>query len=308
MQVWIFGFGLFYAEGFATAAFMGGLILLVESSQAKRESTTISLGTLSGVMFAMAAYFRASYSLLETGLAILTLISGLLWLAGKGINGVSKLKQLFYPILLTTSSAWVAMFLLMEPWLRFVESAVRFERSWSVVGGNFLRGAWLDRLALPDFLQEGGAGWACILNLGACVKVNEFEQTTGGPFPSEELSQMTIQAIFQNPGLYILDRFHFFYTGWFSLENTMGSPGYLWGVFYLIAVVFLLITTIKRILNRQFIYVFVMLALGILIAPLMIGHVEPRYFIPVKLLILLIPWLLQPSSQTMRTSDGKHWQ
>jgi hypothetical protein len=302
LQVWIFGFGFFYSEGFSTAAFIWGLILLIESSQTQNRVHIVSLGVLSGSMLAIAAYFRASYSILETGLFVFALLTGIALILGNAVKGLFRLKRLFAPVFLSTTSAWVSMFLLMEPWLRFVESSIRFQRSWSVVSGNFFRGAWSERSLLPAFLSDGGGGWACILEPDFCSEIAKFESSTGGQFPIDEITSRTVQAAILNPTEFLQDRLFFLSKGWFSVESSMGNPNLIWGAISLAAILWLSIVMAKRILKGELVFVVVFGSIAILLIPMMVGHVEPRYFVPIKLLVLLVPWIFNPARRELSST------
>jgi hypothetical protein len=291
LQYWIFGFGFFYSEGFSTAAFMWAMILLLESNQTQNRIHIVSLGVLSGSLLAIAAYFRASYSILETGLFVVALLTGMGMILGHTVKSLFRLKALFAPVFFSTTSAWISMFLLMEPWLRFVESSIRFQRSWSVVSGNFFRGAWSDRSLLPAFLSEGGGGWACIVEPDFCNEIAKFESSTGGQFPIDAITSRTVQAAILNPIEFLQDRVFFLFKGWFSVESTMGNPNLIWGAISLVAVFWLSIVMAKRVLKGELVYVVVFVSLAILLLPMLVGHVEPRYFVPIKLLVLLVPWI-----------------
>ncbi len=299
-QSWIFGWGLFYAEGFSTAAYLSALIFLIKSSRSSKTSARVSLAVLSGTLFAIAAYFRASYSLIESLLLVSTILVAFITLLGHYVRKVRHLKKPSLSLLSSFGAAWLAMFILMEPWLRFVEESVRYDRSWTVVSGNFFRGAWVDRSLLPDFLASGGGGWACIIDRVFCKEVNEFELSTGTQFPLEQMQQMTVFTALGNPLEYLADRFHFMVNGWFSNEGSMGAINLVWGTILFVGLVFFLFLALKVLIQGEAVIIFILATATILALPLFVGHIEPRYFIPIKLLVLLIPFVItSPRNKSM---------
>lgn len=291
LQIWIFDAGLFYAEGFSIAAFLGGLVLLIRGSLRNVKESLISHGISAGVMFGLAAYFRTTFSTLETLLLLGVIGLALLAILQRLINGVTAtLRQLNNQLVLLTAT-WLAMFTLMEPWLQFTTSAIRGERAWSVVGGNFLRGAWVNRSTSPDFLKSGGVGWACEMDPKFCQKLIDQEKNVGAPYDITDLALKTIQTIVAHPFEYLTDRTHYLLAGWFSSEQSMGTLSLVSG-FILMSAFFITISQlVKSVRAGNFASLFVILACFLIIAPMMIGHVEPRYFIPLKLLFFILPWV-----------------
>lgn len=297
MQSWIFGSGLFYAEGFSTAAYLSGLILLIKSSQSIVKSRMISLGFLAGTSFAAAAYFRSSFSLIEPALLLMTLVFSILYFAGRYSLSNRRVRSKLTATALPLGSAWIAMTLLMEPWLRFTEMAIRPGlRTWSVVSGGFFRGAWVERNEMAGFLANGGVGWACELDPDTCQEIAASEAATGQLFPISEIVLLTVKTALLNLDQYLLDRFEFISTGWFSNEASgMGTPAVLWGFILLVGFVLVVSLIVRKISSNNYILASILILAVILTLPLFIGHIEPRYFIPLKMLILLIPWIMSPN-------------
>jgi hypothetical protein len=295
MQIWIFDSGLFYAEGFSTAANLSGLILLINSSRSLDRKAMISYGIFAGICFAVAAYFRSSFSLIEPALLLLTVIFSILFLLSRYSSKLRGSKSILSSSSISLGSAWITMFLLMEPWLRFTELAIRpGERYWSAVSGNFFRGAWTQRSEMPDFLAFGGVGWACEIDPVFCEEVRVYEGSTGQLLDIGTISAMTVQTALLNLDKYLLDRWDFISTGWFSTEASMGNPGILWGSFFLFGLAVVLVLVVRETLGRNFVVASSLFLSVIIVLPLFVGHIEPRYFIPLKMLVILIPWILSP--------------
>ena len=193
------------------------------------------------------------------------------------------------------AGAWSSMFLLMEPWLQFTTLAIRGVRTWSVVSANMLRGVWVDRSAYPSFLADGGIGWGCEIDPRFCEEIRKFEESSGELFPIEELAQRTASSALLNPLSYLEDRFRFIAEGWFSSEGSMGASEITLGLIALIGIATFVVFSIQRTLNGEPIYLVLLAMLGLLLLPQMVGHVEPRYFIPLKLMVVVLAWAIPPT-------------
>jgi hypothetical protein len=293
MQMWILGTGLFYAEGFSTAAYLAGLILIIKSSDTRDRKTLLGYGVFAGTAFAAAAYFRSTFSLIEPALLLFAAIFSILFLLSRYSSTLRNMRSVLAKSSLSFGSAWIAMFVLMEPWLRFTELAIRPElRTWSVVSGGFFRGAWTERSEMADFLAAGGVGWACKIDPLFCEEVREYEASTGQLFPIQEIAVATVKTAALNLDEYLLDRLDFISAGWFSSEGSMGTPSILWGVILLLGLACVLGLAIRLIRIQNYVVIAAIFLSFLLVLPLFVGHVEPRYFIPLKLLIVLIPWIL----------------
>lgn len=293
IQMWVLHSGLYYAEGISIAAFFGGLILLIRGSHNDPDTVLVYVrGMVAGIFFAVSAYFRSTFSTLEALLLFLSLFlaATLFFLRKKRkFDGLfTGLKRQFKLLSIT----WLSMFLLMEPWLQFTQHFVRGFRAWSVVGANFFRNVWAIRSESADFMQAGGIGWGCEIDKVFCQEVNGFETSTGTLYPIQDLIIHAMWTILTHPVQYLEDRLKFLGTGWFSNEASMGTSAIVPGFILLILFIGVLVQTLRLSVNPDFVTAFIFLAAVLVIAPLMIGHVEPRYFIPLKLLFILYPWLL----------------
>lgn len=291
LQIWIFDFGLFYAEGVSMAAFLLGLVLLLRGSQTDSNALTAAHGIGAGTALAVAAYFRSTFSTLEMGLLGISIVL-LIFLAFKRITRKEKSSQVnLRKNLLLIGSGWLSMFTLMEPWLQFTTNSIRETRAWSVVSAIFVRNIWVERQSTADFMQDGGVGWGCEIDSEFCSQVMSLEKLSGVQYPLGEMVVKTIKAVISNPVAYIADRFHFISVGWFSDEASMGKMSLVWG--FVLLVGFILTTTILlRMASKGDISAtFILLACVLLTAPALVGHIEPRYFIPLKLMFFIVPWL-----------------
>jgi len=294
-QFWIFNRGLFYAEGFSQLFYLIGLIALIEGSRAKSYGNSISYGVLAGVFLSLAAYFRASFSILEPLLFVGALLVLTTWvlLSLLRIEQKAHLSRLFAVL----SSAWVSIYLLMEPWLRFTAEEIRGVRSWSVVGEGFLRGVWIQRDEQAGFLSAGGIGWGCEINAAFCSKVLEQQTETGVPYPINEITSEIVNTVISSPVAYFADRWHFLLSGWFSVDSSMGAAAWGFGMVSLLAFLLVHYSHVRQAVAGEYIHWFVLLIVIILTIPQMIGHIEPRYFIPLKLLIFIYPWVVSTKTR-----------
>jgi hypothetical protein len=153
-----------------------------------------------------------------------------------------------------------------------------------------IRDVWAKRSEYPSFLSEGGVGWGCELDKVFCEAIRQQEKATGEIYPIEELAIKTVTTALSNPILYLTDRLEFISKGWFSAEGAMGEPAIAWGVVALVGLFAFLIFSIRQATNGELVF-FVLLAISfVLLLPQMVGHVEPRYFIPLKLMVVLLAW------------------
>jgi len=291
-QNWIFSTGLFYAEGFSQLFFLVSLISLIKASRADGTASAVALGMSSGTALAVAAYFRAGFSTLEFLLLLSALTAVFCWFLSSRISKwnvrADKLKRLS----IVLGSAWASMFLLMEPWLQYTSLEIREIRTWSVVSGSIFRGVWRPRDQQAGFVASGGGGWGCELDTSFCSSVVSYEEATAELYPVHELALMAVWTALSNPIAYLADRVKFIFEGWFSSEASMGQPGILWGLIALFGLVTLILTMLKRVLSGEFVFLIVLAMIFLMLLPLMIAHVEPRYLIPLKLMIFVLPWVV----------------
>jgi hypothetical protein len=107
---------------------------------------------------------------------------------------------------------------------------------------------------------------------------------------------LTVKTALLNFDKYLLDRFEFISTGWFSNEASgMGAPAVLWGFILLVGFFLVVSLLVRKISSDNYILASILILAVILTLPLFIGHIEPRYFIPLKMLMLLIPWISNPN-------------
>lgn len=291
LQSWIFDSGLYYAEGISVGAYIFGLLFLIRGSGETTKTLIVSRGIIAGTFLAISAYFRSTFSSLESVLFVsLILVFSFYMFTRNSKNKTGSRLQLKNSLTLIFAT-WSSMFILMEPWLQFTNHFVRNVRAWSVVGGNFFRNVWVDRGSSPDFLSAGGVGWGCELDPEFCDVVANFEKSSGSLYPIQDLVLHSVGTIAANPGEYLLDRFHFLIIGWFSNEGAMGAIELVTGLISLLIFFYVLGQLFMLARNKNPAGIFVILACALITAPLLIGHVEPRYFIPLKLSFILLPWI-----------------
>ncbi len=291
LQSWVFDSGLYYAEGISVGAYIFGLLFLIRGSGETTKTLIVSRGIIAGTFLALSAYFRSTFSSLESVLFVSLIVVFSFYLFTRNSKNKTGSRLHLKNSLLLIFATWSSMFILMEPWLQFTNHFVRNVRAWSVVGGNFFRNVWVDRGSSPDFLSAGGVGWGCELDQEFCDEVANFEKSSGSLYPIQDLVLHSIGTIAANPVEYFLDRFHFLIIGWFSNEGAMGAIEMVTGLISLVIFAYVLGQLFILTLNKNPAGAFVILACALITAPLLIGHVEPRYFIPLKLSFILLPWI-----------------
>jgi hypothetical protein len=287
IQSWILGYGLFYAEGISVAAFLVGSICLLEMSRQIKYLNSMHWGILAGIFFSIAAYFRTTFSNIQfallgsAGIATVVLVAALL---SKKSNRLVALVKVQVSGIITS---WIVLLSLMEPWLQFKNT-----RDWSIVGDMFFRGVWRERSTLPDFAIS--AGWGCEINEEFCKEVQDYESVTGALFPIEEMRSETFLTAIFNPIEYVQDRFTFISESWF-FGPTSADPKFV-GLIILFLFGWTLAVLVGSVMKFEFSSLAIFLSILLLAAPLMIGHIEPRYLIPLQISFFLLPWMISERS------------
>lgn len=293
LQSWILGNGIFYAEGVSVAAYIFGLICVVLASEGGSSATKKSTWMiLSGCSIAISAYFRSTFSTLELVMVLWVIFAAIALIFPRILSKFKVTRARAGSDLKKIIVGLVVVATLMEPWFQFTTNEIRGVRAWSVVSGNFVRGAWAQRSVSPDFLKEGGYGWACELNVKLCAEISNFESSTGTLYPLTDLVKSLVLTVLANPVAYLVDRFHFIGLGWFSDDASMGTLSIISGIVLLAGFCAVIWLCFEGAFKRSINLLLVPLFSFALLLPCFIGHVEPRYFIPLKLSTVILPWLI----------------
>ena len=297
LQSWVIGSGIYYAEGFSIAALIAGLIFLLKSSVEFDIPIRIAYGVTSGCLFAIAAYFRTTFFTIQFGL-LSSIVLAMMILLYLGFTSQNRLKiPKIFDGVVSLLSAWVAMVSLMEPWLQYKQSLYG-SRGWSATGDGFFRGVFVERESQPSFLS--GVGWGCEINPEFCQVVQEYQMNSGQPYPFDELRSQVFLTALANPIDYLGDRLHFILLNWNSSPIVLS---FISMIAFLGMIGFLLWRAVK--LNIVFFAIFTIL--GLVFAPALIGHIEPRYFYPLQLSVILLPWLITSNSNRTQSEDRQHY-
>jgi hypothetical protein len=291
---WILDYGIFYAEGISTLAFLVGMTVVINTISSTNPFLFIRNGVFVGILFAVAAYFRTTYYSLIYALlsasaifVILVLIKFRNEISNFKLKKSSKLLQAlgFSLVSLFTMQALVA------PWLNFTQTEIRSTREWSIVGEGFIAGIWIERELQVDFLRYGGVGWACKIDPIQCRFIQDTQSTGISPLDSRDLLLRGVMVAVKNPVDYASDRLRFNGIGYFRNEDTrIGQPiNIIYGLSN-----FILTFALVRALWARALALWPALIIGstaylVLFIPNLIGHIEDRYLIPFKLVILLLP-------------------
>lgn len=305
ITIWFLDLGLFYAEALGISALLLCMMALA-SAQGSEWSLVILLSVLAGVFLAVAAYFRAAFYGLITVLEIVALmqVAALVyWIVRRRIRrgafDSAVLRSRQFASLCSVALTLAVSASLTIPWINFVEASVRGTRDWSVVGDQFFAGTWVKAEGLPEFLSSGGVGWACRIERARCDEIEKLEIASGAPytghgaFTSDQFKSEALAVIRERPLDYMKDRAYFIASGWSSSEsgNVNQSRAILQGVIFLLGFIFVNVIAFVLTFRGRIWALFWPLASLYILAPLMIGHVEVRYLIPLKLLVLTSPFL-----------------
>lgn len=304
-QSWMFDEGLLYADGLAA-----GLLLIGAAIAANRARETqvhwnvwVRDGLYVGLVFAGAVYLRSSYQALPLvlgGFAFVVLL--IILFQKKGAHSPLNLKQLIF---LSVASLTTAVLLLpytaylvteRDRYALVTTQQLAFQSSWrSTETGS------------PQWLTTAGASIGCELDAVRCHEFYELEQA-GTPASAEQLQDAYVEAVVENPLLFLGLKARYFGQQWFGDElstysfspskydkppygvNASLNQNVPQGLFYAVTMLVTMVGSIVLMSRRKLFISGIPLVMALsFIAPFAIAHFEVRYLIPLKLLGLLAP-------------------
>jgi hypothetical protein len=299
-QSWMFGEGLFYADGLAAGLFLLGLALIVNRVRSPAPvQMWIRDGIYVGIAFAAAIYLRAAYQLVPWALAALAfVIAGMIIV--KRIRGLSAGDLGRQAILLISAALTVP--LLMQPYTAFVEQDRG--RSQFVMTENLVyESVWKSRDMYPQWAQDGGPTVGCDIDPGECALIQRAE-SEGKVFTPGELRDALSKAIVTHPLQFVSNRVSYVTEQWFA-EGIWSYPGE--GLLFLVLLITAIVAGFVLAARGRWALLIVPVMAFALLAPFAIVHVEVRYLIPLKLVGLLAPVLiLMLREQQPPRTPGSH--
>ncbi len=288
-QGWLLDQGIMYAEGFYIFFTVLALIIIA-NNPILNTKLLISVGALIGI----AAYFRAVGFTVIIFLIFLSLIAAVIGFIGyflklKTINKL-QLSGKSKSLGIITMTAYLTTL----PWVFFRETWLSTGLTkWVITGDKVWQGVWATDKQLKDSgwgITTGVDNWACHIDKLRC---QEIQKNT---FTDKQYFLETLKTIFTNPldfiNLRANDLWHYWELNgrWlYPPQNKIPAAyGTLEGLTYL-----LIFGAAMILLLRSFgkLTVLVFVELGIILgstAPLIVFHLESRYFIPVKIVTACI--------------------
>lgn len=292
-----FGYGDGLAAGLLGLA-VAELWLVKHNSTRGNIKGVLYVGTLlSGAMHLRATFETLSWFLLFVPLAIY-LIWTLVGLLRPSISASSSKGALLQVSLV----AFVAQVLSL-PWRVFAAVYIRpGDFRWSTVPDYAWPARWVpdERISQEGrFLIEGHGNFGCINDPVRCAEIQQLEEASDAPysgvghFTNEEFRSQLVESVLQLPGLYLSERFTIYFLGFFSKTGGgIGQLAILEGLFLLVGVILGVVFLVRNDkFNRAGAW-FAFLSAGGLSGVLLLFHMETRYLMPIKLVMMTFVFLV----------------
>jgi hypothetical protein len=286
-QGWLLDQGIMYAEGFTLLGLIGSLYFFRAYLDKQRPSQLF----LSGLFLTLAIFMRsvnlAIVYLLATTLFFALLINALRMLK---INAFSKtrfhLLGLFTILVVALSSMTIWM---VFRWTWFQRN--KFE--WVSSAANAWKGYWFrneDYTGTGWEIVAGIDNWACQVDELQCLEIHK------NPDMNWDYQSLAIRSIIENPFSFASERFSNMWEYWILNGRWLYPPqskipasiSLLEGCIFLLVLVFAVIYSAKIWSKRPEL---VALQIAVLLGnflPLMVYHLEGRYFLHIKLVGVMI--------------------
>lgn len=280
---WMIGPGIFFTEALSTPFLIISIALLIKSRNSSNPSLVSLYLGLSAISLASASFVRANFLYISYTFALLGI---LLYLRKFGIQHLKVKSKKFSKeadpganFLMYGFGSLVALF----PYFVMAYDYLKMPPAALNSSGFHLQYAWIN--PNNDPFRSIGAGWLCEINRKYCQ--NGFEAVTQ---PGKLLRQH-FETFLQFPIDVLTSRADVFIRAWFSGEGPGATGSYdakFQGILLLVFLLCLIFMSIyaKDSNNRSESRYFMIFATALLV-PYAITHLEVRYMIPIKLLILL---------------------
>jgi hypothetical protein len=304
IQGWILDQGIMYAEGFYIFFTVFALILIAHNSFLNTK-VLVSAGILLG----LAAYFRA---IGFTVIVFLIILSGITWMVAVS-GGMLKSKKIETRKLFENSKAAgivsLSAYLTTLPWSLFRESWLAIKPTkWVVTGDRVWQGVWSNDKQLNDSgwaITIGTDNWACHLDKIKCQVLQNGNHSENYYFLE------TMKTVIMHPIEFVSMRVNDLWNYWelngrwlYPPQNKIPAAyGTIEGSIFLVIVgvaVFLLLQGFKKLTVLVLVEIAVILGST---APLIVFHLESRYFIPIKIVTVVI--VILNSTKLLEVSQTK---
>lgn len=255
-----------------------------------------------GTLLAGAMHLRATFETLSGFLLAVPLVGYLIWtvltLIRPNLSASSSRGALLQISLVALVSQVLSL-----PWRVFAAVFIRpGDFRWSTVPDYAWPGRWIpDERISPEgsFLIEGHWNFGCINDPIRCAVIQQLEEASDAPysgaghFTNEEFRSQLVESFLQFPGLYLSERFTMYFIGYFSKTGgDVGQLAVLEGLFLLVGVILGVVFLVG---NNKFNTSgawFAFLSAGALSGILLLFHMETRYLMPIKLVMMTFIFLV----------------
>ena len=287
-QGWLLDQGIMYAEGLTVLGLFSSLYFMGKYLEANKP---VHLA-ISGIALSLAVFMRSInltiiYLLFASLIILLIVKTAQVLLKSKG-------KEITVVKVGTLSALTAVPILLMSIWMLFRSTWIpNLQFQWVTSAANSWKWYWMRDSDFKGTGWEIVAGidnWACQIDKAVCAKIY------AAPDTNWDYQGLCIQAIFNNPISFMVERIPNFWDYWVLNGRWLYPPqsripasvSLAEGILFLCIFLFALFS-ITRIMNRS--YEIALLQLAILFGnflPLLIYHLEGRYFLPIKLVAVFI--------------------
>ena len=287
-QGWLLDQGIMYAEGLTVLGLFSSLYFMGKYLEGNKP---VHLA-ISGIALSLAVFMRsinlAIIYLLFASVFILLLVRTVQVLFRSRGKEITVVKV----GVLTTLTA--VPILLMSIWMIFRATWIpNLQFQWVTSAANSWKWYWMRDSDFKGTGWEIVAGidnWACQIDKAVCAKIY------AAPDTNWDYQGLSIQAIFSNPISFMIERIPNFWDYWVLNGRWLYPPqsripasvSLAEGILFL-CIFLLALFSITRIMNRS--YEIALLQLALLfgnLLPLLIYHLEGRYFLPIKLVAVFI--------------------
>jgi len=286
-QGWLLDQGIMYAEGFTLLGLIGSLYFF----KAYLEEQRLSRLFLSG-LFLTTAIFMRSVNLAIVYLLIAILLLALLITASRILRIKVFSKTRFYLIGLFTILAVAVSS--MTIWMAF--RWTWFQRNkfeWVSSAANAWKGYWFrneDYVGTGWEIVAGVDNWACQIDKLQCLEIHNNPETNW------DYKSLAVRSIIENPFSFVSERFSNMWEYWIlngrwlypPLSKIPASISLAEGCIFLMVLIFAFIYSVKIWSKRpELVALQFAIVLGNFL-PLMVYHLEGRYFLHIKLVGVMI--------------------
>ena len=317
-SVWGMRNGLFYSDSFGALAFCTALVLLFLCAEAVGRRR-IALAVVAGGFLGVAAYFRATFELINNVLFVGGIVLVVVLLLLRRMRRSPAWTGAALATAVPIAVAGAVYMLVTLPWRAYAGLRIRpGDFRWSTVadiisGQRWIPSSQLDGVA--SFLDEGHINWACRLDAAVCQRIADAElgslepYTGRGHFTNAQFDQYTTEAALGHPLQFLQERFGMLTLGFTSeTGSAIGVLAVAESLLLAIALVLLVVAFVRGAGYRNPGFVVFAIATAGQFATLLLFHQESRYFLAIELSIILVAALVlrpgtRPSDEPRRYAD-----